>query len=194
MLNMPNQTWQSFPNQREWKPLRQFLKAELKRDESQRWPSVLTHWPQTDTVGPSCQCQQHTSPVPWKVLQALGWRNLIHEGHEGHPDIHNRSSWDGHCGNSSLGNANPGLLTTDEPQNQRAIKALLWARNTSFMSWLSLSKHTPRPPSDHLHSLPIKQALFWAPFCQTMLSMFYVNCSCHIYKWQKSLLCYRIKF
>lgn len=159
--------------------------------------SLLTDHRQTlwaRAVGTNSTLPQFPGRFCRRNLVHEGWRNLVHEGHEGHPGIHGRSSWDGHCGNSSLGNANPGLLTTDEPQNQRAIKALLWARNTSSMSWLSLSKHTPRPPSDHLHSLPIKHALFWAPFCQTILSMFYVNCSCHIYKWQKSLLCYRIKF
>lgn len=94
------------------------------------------------------------------------------------PGIHDRSSWDGHCGNNSLGKANPGLLTTDEPQDQRAIKALLWVRNTS-MSPPSLSKYSQTSlcsPSFPSH----QTSIILSPILPNNVnSMFYANCSCH---------------
>lgn len=94
-------------------------------------------------------------------------------------DIHHRPSWGGHCIHSSLDNANPCLLTIVEFKNHKTTESLLWTRNKSSTSPRSLSKLVSRPPSDHLNSLSIKQTLFWAIFCQTILSMFCANCICN---------------
>lgn len=103
----------------------------LLTDNKQLWPWAF--------------CANSTLPqLSGRLLQVLGWGTLVTRVAYGHPK-QAQLKWKLYIV-SSQDNANPGLLTSVEPQNQKAIKAFSWARNKSM---------SPLPFQNTLRDVPL---------------------------------------